>query len=64
MFLAPAFVTILSISSSASRSAGGGSRRWRLGFAGIMLVVKPGFRELHPGHFAAALTSPSPGRSA
>jgi drug/metabolite transporter (DMT)-like permease len=26
-----------------------------LGFIGVLLVVRPGFRELHPGHLAAAL---------
>ena len=57
MFMAPVFVTILSIFIL------GEPVGWRrltavaIGFAGIMLVVKPGFRELHPGHFAAALVA-------
>ena len=57
MFMAPAFVTILSIFIL------GEPVGWRrltavaMGFAGMVLVVKPGFRELHPGHFAAALVA-------
>ncbi len=54
IFLAPLFVTILSIPFL------GETVGWRralailVGFAGVVLVVRPGFRELLPAHFAAA----------
>ncbi len=54
IFLAPLFVTILSIPFL------GETVGWRrglaivIGFAGVLLVVRPGFRELLPAHFAAA----------
>lgn len=53
VFLAPLFVTILSIPFL------GETVGWRralailIGFAGVLLVVRPGFRELTPGHLAA-----------
>ena len=53
MFLAPLFVTILSIPFL------GETVGWRralailLGFLGVLLVVRPGFRELLPAHLAA-----------
>jgi drug/metabolite transporter (DMT)-like permease len=53
IFLAPLFVTLLSIPFL------GETIGWRralailIGFAGVLLVVRPGFRELHPAHFAA-----------
>lgn len=53
VFLAPMFVTILSTLVLKEKV---GLWRWlavAMGFAGVMLVVRPGFRELHPGHFAA-----------
>ena len=54
IFLSPVLVTLLSIFLL------GEPVGWRrlsavgVGFAGMLLVVKPGFRELHPGHLAAA----------
>ncbi len=54
IFLAPLFVTILSIPFL------GETVGWRralailIGFAGVLLVVRPGFREIVPAHFAAA----------
>lgn len=57
IFLMPAFATMLSIPILGEEV---GWRRWTavaLGFAGVLLVVKPGFRELHLGHFAAALAA-------
>ena len=54
IFLAPLFVTILSIPFL------GETVGWRrglaivIGFAGVLLVVRPGFRELLPAHLAAA----------
>ena len=54
-FLMPAFATILSIPILGEEV---GWRRWAavaIGFAGVLLVVKPGFRELHLGHLTAAL---------
>ncbi|MEX0697634.1 MAG: DMT family transporter [Dongiaceae bacterium] len=57
IFLMPAFATILSIPILGEEV---GWRRWTavaLGFAGVLLVVKPGFRELHLGHLAAAVAA-------
>lgn len=54
IFLAPLFVTLLSIPIL------GETIGWRrvaatvVGFAGVMLVVRPGFREIQPAHLAAA----------
>jgi S-adenosylmethionine uptake transporter len=54
MFLSPILVTLLSIFIL------GEPVGWRrltavaVGFLGMLLVVKPGFRELHLGHLAAA----------
>ena len=53
VFLAPLFVTILSLVFLKEQV---GPWRWFAvvaGFAGVMLVVQPGFRALEPGHFAA-----------
>jgi S-adenosylmethionine uptake transporter len=57
IFLAPVFTTLLSIPILGEEV---GWRRWAavgLGFLGVLLVVKPGFRELHLGHLAAALAA-------
>ena len=54
LFLMPAFATILSIPILGEEV---GWRRWlaiAVGFVGVLLVVRPGFRELHLGHLAAA----------
>jgi drug/metabolite transporter (DMT)-like permease len=53
IFLAPLFVTLLSVVMLKEQV---GPWRWfavAAGFAGVMLVVRPGFRALEPGHFAA-----------
>ena len=53
IFLAPLFVTILSMVFLKEQV---GAWRWFAviaGFAGVMLVVQPGFRVLEPGHLAA-----------
>ncbi|MDX8466457.1 DMT family transporter [Mesorhizobium sp. VK23B] len=53
IFLAPLLVTMLSTVILKERV---GPWRWLAvvaGFAGVMLVVRPGFRELHLGHLAA-----------
>ncbi|TGP23972.1 MULTISPECIES: DMT family transporter [unclassified Mesorhizobium] len=53
IFLAPLLVTIL---STVILKESVGPWRWLAvvaGFAGVMLVVRPGFRELHLGHLAA-----------
>lgn len=53
IFLMPMFVTVLSVPFLKEAI---GWRRWSavlLGLAGVALVVRPGFRELLPGHFAA-----------
>jgi S-adenosylmethionine uptake transporter len=57
IFLMPAFTTLLSIPLLGEEV---GWRRWTavaIGFAGVLLVIKPGFRELHLGHLAAAVTA-------
>ncbi len=57
LFLMPAFATVLSIPLLGEEVG------WRrglavvAGFAGVLLVVRPGFRELHLGHLAAALAA-------
>ncbi len=56
-FLMPAFVTILSIPVLGEKV---GWRRWLaviLGFAGVLLVVRPGFRELHFAHLTAVFSA-------
>ena len=53
IFLAPLFVTVLSLFVLKEQV---GPWRWFAvvaGFMGVMLVVRPGFRELELGHFAA-----------
>ena len=57
IFLAPLFVTLLSIVILKEQV-----RPWRwaavvAGFAGIMLVVRPGFRAMELGHLAALLVA-------
>lgn len=56
-FLAPLFVTILSVVILKETV---GPWRWAavaMGFGGVLLVVKPGFRELQLGHLAAFTTA-------
>jgi drug/metabolite transporter (DMT)-like permease len=53
IFLAPLLVTVLSMLVLKEEI---GPWRWFAvfaGMAGVLLVVRPGFRELHPGHLAA-----------
>lgn len=55
IFLTPVLVTVLSV---LLLGEGMTWRRWALlalGFAGVMLVVRPGFRELQSGHLAAMM---------
>lgn len=57
IFLAPLFVTILSMLVLKEHV---GAWRWLAvvaGFAGVMLVVRPGFKTLETGHFAAAIVA-------
>lgn len=57
IFLMPVFVAILSRFALGER---GGWRRWlpvALGLLGILVAVRPGFRDLGPGHLAAALVA-------
>jgi S-adenosylmethionine uptake transporter len=57
VFLMPAFATMLSIPLLGEEV---GWRRWlavAVGFAGVLLVVKPGFRDLHLGHLLAAISA-------
>ncbi|WDQ98960.1 DMT family transporter [Devosia sp. J2-20] len=53
VFMMPLFITIMSVLILKERVD---LTRWAmlaLGFIGVMLVVRPGFRVLEPGHFAA-----------
>lgn len=53
IFLSPLFVTLLSLLVLKEHV---GPWRWCAvvaGFAGVLLVVRPGLRQLEPGHFAA-----------
>jgi len=53
VFLTPAFITVLAVLFLKEEMT---VRRWlslALGFSGVMLVVRPGFRELELGHLAA-----------
>lgn len=57
VFLAPLFVTLLAMVVLGEQV---GPCRWAAvvaGFVGILLVVKPGFRELELGHFAALIVA-------
>lgn len=57
IFLAPLFVTLLSIVVLKEHV---GPWRWfavAAGFAGVLLVVRPGLRALEPGHLAALAVS-------
>ncbi|UHS56917.1 DMT family transporter [Agrobacterium vaccinii] len=53
IFLLPAFVTIMSVLFLKEQV---GIKRWSaviIGFAGVLVILRPGFRELSTGHFAA-----------
>jgi drug/metabolite transporter (DMT)-like permease len=53
IFLMPFFITVMSVTVLGEKVGG---RRWfflLLSFAGVMLVVRPGFRALEMGHLAA-----------
>lgn len=54
IFMAPLFVTLLSVLFLRERIGWRRTLAVIAGFAGILLVVRPGFRELLPGHLAAA----------
>lgn len=63
LFLAPFFVTIMSVLVLKEYV---GLWRWfavALGFVGVLLAVKPGFQEFHLGHITAALAGFSTGTS-
>lgn len=57
IFLLPSFVTILSVITLREKV---GVKRWSavvIGFAGVLVVLRPGFRELGTGHVAALVTA-------
>jgi drug/metabolite transporter (DMT)-like permease len=57
IFLAPLFVTLMSVFLLKEQV---GPWRWfaiLAGFAGVLLVVRPGFRELEVGHVAAVVVA-------
>lgn len=56
-FLTPMFITLLSVLALSENVR---LERWvlvGLSFIGVMIVVRPGFRELHPGHLTALLAA-------
>lgn len=57
IFLMPAFTTLLSIIILGEPVGWRRSLAVVIGFAGVLLVVRPGFRELHLGHLAAAMAA-------
>lgn len=57
VFLTPLFVSLLSVVVLKEKVS---VTRWvlvALSFIGVLIVVRPGFRELQPGHFAAILAA-------
>lgn len=57
IFLLPSFVTILSVIALGEKV---GVKRWSavvIGFVGVLVVLRPGFRELGTGHMAALVTA-------
>ena len=57
IFLSPVIVTVLSIPLLGERVGWRRISAVAIGFAGMLLVVRPGFRELHPGHAAALVAA-------
>jgi S-adenosylmethionine uptake transporter len=57
LFLLPALATILAVPFLGDRIGWRRSLAIALGFAGVLLVVRPGFRELQLGHLAAAVAA-------
>lgn len=56
-FLAPLFIVLISVSLLKETVR---LQRWLIlaaSFAGVLIVVRPGFRELHPGHIAAVVAA-------
>jgi S-adenosylmethionine uptake transporter len=57
LFLMPAFATLLAISVLGDHVGGRRGIAIFCGFVGVVLVVRPGFHELHLGHLAAAFAA-------
>ena len=56
-FLAPIFIVVLSVWLLKEKVS---MPRWLLlaaSFVGVLIVVRPGFREIHPGHIAAIVSA-------
>jgi drug/metabolite transporter (DMT)-like permease len=56
-FLAPIFIVVLSVWLLGEKVS---LHRWLLlgaSFVGVLIVVRPGFRDLHPGHIAAIISA-------
>jgi S-adenosylmethionine uptake transporter len=53
IFLTPLFITVLSAVLLGERVGALRAFAMLVGLAGVLLVIRPGFRELLPGHFAA-----------
>ncbi len=63
VFLTPLFITLLSVVVLKERVA---RSRWllvSLSFVGVMIVVRPGFRDLHLGHLTALIAAFAGGAS-
>ena len=57
LFLMPAFATLLAIPALGDHVGWRRSMAIFCGFLGVVLVVRPGFHQLHPGHLAAAFAA-------
>ena len=56
-FLAPIFIVLISVTILKETVS---LQRWLIlaaSFIGVLIVVRPGFRELHPGHIAAVVAA-------
>ncbi len=56
-FLAPIFIVLISVTILKETVS---LQRWLIlaaSFIGVLIVVRPGFRELHPGHIAALIAA-------
>jgi S-adenosylmethionine uptake transporter len=53
IFLTPLFITVLSATLLGEKIGMLRACAMTVGLAGVLLVIRPGFRELLPGHFAA-----------
>ncbi|PYD81700.1 EamA family transporter [Komagataeibacter oboediens] len=57
MFLMPFFVTVLSVTLLHEKVSGWAWLSVILGFIGVLIVLRPGMRELHLGHLCAVIAA-------